>query len=666
MPGAPRSWRWVYRAVALCAAALCSLPAAAQPLAVPYLPQTEALCGGAAAAMVMRYWGEADAYPDAFASLVDRTAGGIRTSALTADLSRRGWIVAAGSGDVAEMTKELGRRRPVIALIEDRPGRFHYVVVLDRPGSRVVVHDPAIAPSREMDAARFDAAWEQSGRWMLILLPPPAPDPPVQREPVESPATEGECGQLVNAGVARAADDPGAARDMLQRATAMCAGDGAAWRELAGLDALAGDWGAAAAHARQAVTMAPRDSHAWRILATASYLRHDDLAALEAWNHVDEPIVNLVDIKGLERMRYRVVADAIGVELKSVLTADALRRAERRVRDLPAVAAARVTFHPTENGRAQIDAAVVERPPVPFGYVAGLRAGFDAATSREVSAAFSNITGGGDVAGAAWRWWEHRPMVSAFYAAPAPRAIGGGVWRLDAMHETQTFGREMLEETRTRVGLTLGQWVSDRTRVTAAAAVERWSTRAGDVALGAAIERWAARDRIRLQAEATQAIGAEPFSAGGATVAARTRSALAGTVLFGVAGYSVATAASPMSIWPGADTGHARDVLLRAHPLLDDGVIAEGAFGRRLAFGTVEAQRWTLLRRLPVRVAPAAFVDVARAARGIEPRGAVLHVDAGAGVRVAIPGAGVMRLDVARGLRDGGMAFSAAWDRRWR
>jgi hypothetical protein len=39
-------------------AAVLSL-AASLAIDVPYLPQTDALCGGAAAAMVLRYWGDA-------------------------------------------------------------------------------------------------------------------------------------------------------------------------------------------------------------------------------------------------------------------------------------------------------------------------------------------------------------------------------------------------------------------------------------------------------------------------------------------------------------------------------------------------------------------------------------------------------------------------------
>src|SRR5262245_29775535 len=112
----------VVAAVALAAAA------AASSLNVPFLPQTEALCGGASAAMVMRYWGARDVFPDDFASLVDRSAGGIHTTALVRALDAKQWQTAAGSGDMVRLAQEVGHGRPVIALIEDRPGRYHYVV----------------------------------------------------------------------------------------------------------------------------------------------------------------------------------------------------------------------------------------------------------------------------------------------------------------------------------------------------------------------------------------------------------------------------------------------------------------------------------------------------------------------------------------------------------
>ena len=43
---------------------------------------------------------------------------------------------------------ELQRGRPVLTLIEDRPARFHYVVVVATTPDAVVFHDPARAPLR--------------------------------------------------------------------------------------------------------------------------------------------------------------------------------------------------------------------------------------------------------------------------------------------------------------------------------------------------------------------------------------------------------------------------------------------------------------------------------------------------------------------------------------
>src|SRR6185503_6233642 len=95
------------RAAFLLAALTVAMPAAAgQPppgrgvlLDLPYLTQTEQLCGGAALAMVLRYWGDTTVVPEDFASLVDRSAGGIRTSVLTEAVTRRGWSATPFAAD---------------------------------------------------------------------------------------------------------------------------------------------------------------------------------------------------------------------------------------------------------------------------------------------------------------------------------------------------------------------------------------------------------------------------------------------------------------------------------------------------------------------------------------------------------------------------------------
>jgi outer membrane translocation and assembly module TamA len=80
--------------------------------------------------------------------------------------------------------------------------------------------------------------------------------------------------------------------------------------------------------------------------------------------------------------------------------------------------------------------------------------------------------------------------------------------------------------------------------------------------------------------------------------------------------------------------------------------------------GSLESER-PLGSLLTGGLSIAGFVDVARAwgrLGGLDP--SRLYVDAGVGVRVRGPG-GVVRLDVARGLRGGGTVFSASWGGAW-
>ena len=101
--------------------------------------------------MVLRYWGERGLNADSFAHLVDRSAGGIRTTRLIDDLRQRGWNALAIDGREDVIDAELARGRPVMTLIEDRPGAFHYVVVVASTPRAIVFHDPARAPFQVMD-----------------------------------------------------------------------------------------------------------------------------------------------------------------------------------------------------------------------------------------------------------------------------------------------------------------------------------------------------------------------------------------------------------------------------------------------------------------------------------------------------------------------------------
>src|SRR5580765_223779 len=89
------------------------------PLRVPYVPQTDALCGGAAAAMVFRYWGDAHADVEQFGALVERRAGGaagIAADVLTRAIVSRGWRTDRAPSSLDELREHLESRQPIIVL----------------------------------------------------------------------------------------------------------------------------------------------------------------------------------------------------------------------------------------------------------------------------------------------------------------------------------------------------------------------------------------------------------------------------------------------------------------------------------------------------------------------------------------------------------------------
>jgi hypothetical protein len=186
-------------------------------------------------------------------------------------------------------------------------------------------------------------------------------------------------------------------------------------------------------------------------------------------------------------------------------------------------------------------------------------------------------------------------------------------------------------------------------------------------AIGGAIERRWLEDRAALEVHATNWMGvgsSQGFQAAGVRLHLKSSSELRGWVALGTLGADRVSDRAPLGMWPGAGDGHARAPLLRAHPLLEDGVIDLGSssvFGRSLSYGGVEAQRW-FDKPLLARVGLAGFVDVARATRRAAGNASPTHLDIGAGLRLRIPGAaGVLRADLAHGVRDGANAFTFGW-----
>ena len=649
----------------IAAAAPLSAQSASAPAAlldVPYVAQSEALCGGAAAAMVMRYWGATRIHAESFSPLVDRRANGIRGEDLIAALTRRGWQARSFRGDASLVHRSLEDRRPPIALIEDRPGRFHYVVIVSWVDGKVVVHDPARRPFDVHDERRFLEVWSRSGYWTMLALPP-APVSKNAAAPESPPTpTAGVCGSAVDGAVELAnsgrVDEAGRT---LEAAAARCPNEAAPWRELAGVRVLQKNWPQAAANARAALAIEPADEHAARTLATSLYLSGDFMGALGAWNRVGEPAVDLVSVRGLERTRYAVALRTLRLPAEIGLTPDRLTRAERRLSSMPSAIGSSVTYTPRDDGLAEITAAVIERPVMPTTRLAAGAAAVRAITDRELLVEVASPTGGGERWFASWRWWEARPRVAAGLEAPAPF---GGTWQVFAADDRQSYGEAAgrFQERRRTVSAGVADWITGSWKWEAEVLGERWSTGSGAGATGG-LRYQSTGDRFTAGARGgVWSIGSDAWTAGLFTDW-RSHARTVGTVWLARAGLEAAGEGTPLALWSGAGTGQGRSALLRAHPLLHDGIIRDAVFGRAVASGGVEWRRWGAPVMKVLHVAPAAFIDIARAYRAPPFADARAHADLGAGLRIAVPGAGVLRADVARGLRDGKVALSFGWTR---
>lgn len=634
-------------------------------LDVPFIAQSEALCGGAASAMVLRYWGARGVKAEDFASLVNRARDGIETGVLVSALAARGWRALAFTGTPATLAHHLGRARPVIALIASAPGRFHYVVVVEISDTTVTYHDPAVRPLLVMPLGEFERAWSASSRWALLLLPgvAPSPAPTAFRIPPTTPPPACQA-SLTEAADAAASAQLERAQQLLEAARVTCPSEAAPLRELAGLRLLQRRPADAATLARAAVERDPADTHAWRILGTAQFLQRDQVAALDAWNHAGEPLNDLVRVDGLERTRHRVVTDRIGLDPGELLTPAGLARARRRLSELPAGKSSRLDVAPVGGGLVEVHAAVFERSLMPSSRLALGVLGVRALVAREATWQLASPTGSGERLDVFARWWDHRPALAVALRTPVrSRGVSGvvtvaGAVARESFASSSVVDAVLVEDHRSAV-VGLSDWATANLRWDVAARVDRWVGAPARLGVGAAIERhFGAGAAIRLRGDVWPA-----GKFGVASLGARWRWSRNGADrLLAAATATMASPDGPRALWSGAGTGHGRPLLLRAHPLLDDGVISGDAFGPRLLHASVE-WRQDLAVPGPLKMQIAVFGDAAAASRANRP--SVGHVDAGLGLRVRVPGEGALRIDLARGIDDRRHALSVAWDLPW-
>ncbi|MGH7445046.1 MAG: hypothetical protein ACREKM_09225, partial [Longimicrobiales bacterium] len=344
---------------------------------------------------------------------------------------------------------------------------------------------------------------------------------------------------------------------------------------------------------------------------------------------------------------------------------------------LPTVARARVEYRPAGAGAAHIDAAILERRLWPLDWPDLVAHGARAAIDARVRVDLANVLSAGELWRVAGSWQHNRRGMEIGVSAPDVFGMHG-VTSLDAGVNNASFGAAsetaFVRTTHRRVAFGMSDWATGALQWMAGASLDDWDARATYGGALGGVEFRTADERVALRGLvdgwwAPQT--SERFGRGRVRATFRTRSSTITPDMqpyeaLLVVGAQTTSARAPRDLWSGAGTGRGVRALLRAHPLMDDdGVIRSRFWAPSLAHATLELRRW-LTSIGPVRIGAAAFVDAAVASGGPAAlSGGRSAIDAGGGLRLALPGVGTtLRLDAAHGLSDGASAVSIGWDVR--
>lgn len=672
-------------AAVLALGALSAAPASAQQvprssgppaLAVPFVPQSERLCGGAALAMVERYWGRTGVHAEDFAHLVRPELAGITTGDLRSAARDRGWLVVGPERTPAAIRRALDDRVPVVALLEERPGRYHYVVVVAWPGDSVVYHDPARGPARTVTEIAFLAAWDAAERWTMLLLPPDsattrvarAAPAPAERSP-DPPATRCARDVADAVGVAQAGALDRAA-GMLESARVECPNDDVIVLELAGIRFGQRRLGEAVVLAETYVAGQPDDTYGWELLAASRYLADDRTGALEAWYRAGRGQLDLIRIDGLARTRYTSVRHALALTPGAPLTPARLSLAERRLADIPAMARASVHYRPVAGGQVEVRAATTERRFSFAGWPQVVRVAARALVEREIVLELPSPVGGGELVAARGRIDPARPHAVLSLASPADFGVPGVVTLAGSWERRRfaldTAGGVLIEERRSGRAA-YAAWLTGGLRTSVGIRLDRWSGGTSSAELSTAAEARLAGDRLTVRLEGSAAVAAGTgagYRLASLQLAWRSSTEPAPVVWSARAGVAAASAGAPLSTWPlaGSDVGEV--IALRAHPVSRAGAIPGAQLARHIPHGGA-AVDWAVATLGPAALGFGGFLDAAwfRAAP-YRPHGAPWLVDAGGGLRLGLNGT-TLRLDLAHGLSDGSTAISLGLHTDW-
>ena len=634
-------------------------------LPVPYVSQSVLLCGGAAIAMIERWWGRRGVFAEDFSSLVHPEAGGILTTDMTQTMRARGWEAEAINSTTAALVQQsVADGVPVVALIRVARNRYHYVVIVGWNAEVVSYHDPAVAPAVRVAVSDFMRRWAGANQWAMFVRPSAAvatiPVSPLTHLP--SPTVDSlPCRPWLDRAADAASENRLEDADHLLAAAVMeCPSEPLVLRELAGVRFRQGKQVEAARLAAEYARRAPNDSLGWQLLASSRYLADDFHGALQAWNAIGRPTIDLLRIDGTQHIRFRPLASSIGTAPGSVLTPPRFALAQRRLADIPSLAVSKVTYTAVTGGVVEVRAVVIERPfvdPLPQLLVVSV---VRAVTRRDATLALSTPFGAGEQWTAQWRWESADPRVVLRLEMPARIGIPGIV-SIARSWETFRYTAGTADESRRASSLTFAGWTRPDIEQQGGVRLERWSGQGSFLAfsLGGGAHR--AHDRFNVLVQAEHAI---PLSGTVSYDRARTRAEFTLPTDRWLTSWSMHAGAdwnssgTPRGLWSIAGGNLSRDIPLRAHPFIVDGRLPSSRAARAIMHGGVAGDRPVAsIGRVAIGVG--IFVDGANVlshrSQALTER---LYLDGGAGLRIGLKEArwAALRVDVARGLTA---------DRRW-
>jgi hypothetical protein len=268
------------------------------------------------------------------------------------------------------------------------------------------------------------------------------------------------------------------------------------------------------------------------------------------------------------------------------------------------------------------------------------------------------------------QWQPHRSHGAL--SVSAPHFLGlPGIVTAEALTDEQSYRISPsssegapVRERRKRASLSLAHWWTADTRATATVAADDWSGRGRFLSLSGDRDQRLLGDHVSVGGSGAGwwSSGSAPFYAARIHGSGRTRPTPERARLCLDASYDYASSRAPLALWSGAGTGPARALLLRAHPLLRDGVIEGPAFGRDLLAASLQAE--TPIASLgPARLRAAVFLD---AAKVIAPTRGDTAVDIGVGLRLQPPGwRSALRVDVATPWGAAHPRLSVGWQGEW-